>query len=63
MTKDDFISGYIKRSEVTREFFNENYIAIPCDCDYENCNGWAAVEPLHPSRKTLTGNILNNENN
>lgn len=43
MTKDEFIKGYCELSKISIETFNESEVALPCDCGYANCKGWAAV--------------------
>lgn len=43
MTKDEFIASYCERSGITRERFDRTDVALPCACQYEDCEGWAAV--------------------
>lgn len=43
ITQREFIDGYCSRSGVTLAWFNENYVALPCDCGEQGCNGWAAI--------------------
>lgn len=43
MTKEEFEQSYCERSEITREYYNEHFVTLPCDCDYEECEGWACV--------------------
>ena len=43
MTREEFIAGYISRGNVTREWFDKHYIALPCECEEACCEGWAAV--------------------
>lgn len=50
MTRDDFIDGYLKRSGFeqyrTPEGFaigDRAYIALPCKCGDEVCEGWQMV--------------------
>lgn len=43
MTKEEFIEGYAKRSNRTVDEILKVEIALPCSCDYEECNGWAMV--------------------
>jgi len=40
MTKEEFITEYCRRSDITREYFDKHGEAVPCDCVYINCNGW-----------------------
>lgn len=44
MTKDEFIEGYCRRSEITREAFDRDFVALPCNCEQDGCNGWAAID-------------------
>lgn len=44
MTKEQFIEGYCRRSEITREAFDRDFVALPCNCEQDGCNGWAAVD-------------------
>jgi hypothetical protein len=48
MTKEEFENGYCERSEITKEFYNEHFVTLPCDCDYKGCEGWACInnDPL-----------------
>lgn len=39
-----FISGYISRSEISREFYDEHFVALPCECKDETCAGWATIK-------------------
>lgn len=51
ISKEQFVKEYAGRSGLTEEeFFAEyNEIAMPCDCDYEECQGWRMV-PNDPLR-------------
>lgn len=40
ITKEKVEENYIKRSKISKDFFNEHFITIPCTCDYEKCQGW-----------------------
>ena len=48
MTKQEFISQYMKRSQIAPEFRTDEgftvgsvvRVAIPCDCDDPSCRGW-----------------------
>lgn len=46
MTSDEFERSYCERSGITlEEYHNEfNLITLPCNCDHETCDGWAAVD-------------------
>lgn len=44
MTKEEFVKGYAKRSRVTVKWLAEKgLIAIPCNCEYEECKGWRMI--------------------
>lgn len=43
ITKEEFITGYCERSEITRKLYDEWFAALPCACDYAGCTGWATV--------------------
>ena len=43
MTQTEFITGYAERSGLTREQYDSQYVALPCDCPDEDCPGWASV--------------------
>jgi hypothetical protein len=43
MTKQQFIKNYCERSGITEQEFLETQVALPCNCDYEDCEKWAAV--------------------
>jgi len=45
MTKDEFIKMYCENSGF-KSFEEEGLIALPCQCDYEECKGWAAIENI-----------------
>ncbi len=41
LTRTEFEQGYAKRSRVTVEWLKEQGLeAGPCDCDYDDCEGW-----------------------
>ena len=41
--KEDFIKSYYKKSNISEKIFNERLVALPCNCNADNCNGWAAI--------------------
>lgn len=42
-TKEQFIRGYCGRAGVSWDQLSKHFHAVPCDCDYEGCEGWAMV--------------------
>lgn len=43
MTRDEFEQGYCERSNISLKEYRRWYVTLPCACDYEGCQGWAAV--------------------
>ena len=43
MTKEEFEKGYIEKSGITAQEYNETQVTLPCICGQEGCSGWAAV--------------------
>lgn len=43
ITKEEFENRYIEESEISQEFYNDEFITLPCTCDGEDCEGWAAI--------------------
>lgn len=44
MTQDEFEKQYAIRSKITVARLRElRRYAIPCTCDYENCQGWQMI--------------------
>jgi hypothetical protein len=43
ISKEEFERGYCQRGHMTREEYQEERVTLPCYCDYEKCEGWAAV--------------------
>ena len=65
MTQDEFIVGYMQKSEIPASFKTEDgfdwgdgfrLYALPCACGDESCDGWAMVhERMLESHKKLYG--------
>lgn len=43
MNAEEFEKGFIERSEITQEFYSEHMVTLPCTCNGEDCEGFAAV--------------------
>jgi hypothetical protein len=43
ITKEQFERAYCERSHISLEQYHEWRVTLPCACDYEECEGWAAV--------------------
>ena len=52
MTKEEFEQGYCGRSNISREYYKQYFVTLPCACDYERCEGWAKVNNDPNSIKT-----------
>ena len=40
ISKAEFISQCMESNECTLEEFHDYYEVFPCNCEYENCEGW-----------------------
>lgn len=43
MSKEEFEIQYSNNSDITLREYHELFITLPCHCDCEYCQGWAAV--------------------
>lgn len=43
ISREDFIRDYCLRSGITVSQQMERFDAVPCECDYELCEGWKMV--------------------
>lgn len=43
ITRETFEADYCRLSGITRSYYNEWFVTLPCHCDYEGCRGWAKV--------------------
>jgi hypothetical protein len=43
VSEQEFIDGYCGRSGVTWAELSQHYVALPCACEQEYCEGWAMV--------------------
>ena len=43
MIKEEFENNYAINSGLTLERYRELFVALPCACSYEGCQGWATV--------------------
>ena len=54
MTKEEFEKGYAERSGVTVEWLHsKGQGAVPCNCDYELCDGWQMVDLQNYAQQRL----------
>ncbi|MEK4907321.1 hypothetical protein [Niallia sp. FSL M8-0099] len=53
MTIEEFEKRYCERSAITIDEYHNDYnlITLPCSCEKEGCEGWAAVNNLPVSIK------------
>ncbi len=42
-TREAFIAEYCARSSITRAFYDEHFVALPCECGEAGCQGWASI--------------------
>lgn len=45
-TAEQFLADYMARSEKSEEYQNtylQSHHVVECDCDYDQCQGWAMV--------------------
>jgi len=43
MTKEEFEKAYCERSNISLEEYRRWFVTMPCECDYDGCEGWAAI--------------------
>lgn len=43
ITKEQFIREYLSESGMTRDYFNDEFTVVPCQCGHPNCFGWSLV--------------------
>lgn len=43
ITKDEFITQYCERSRIPWDELSKFFVALPCACGDETCEGWAMV--------------------
>ncbi len=43
ITKEEFKKGYCDRSKITLEKYDKHFVALPCGCDCDGCEGWATI--------------------
>jgi len=43
MDKETFEKQYIENSGITKEEFDQYFITMECNCNYEGCRGWAVI--------------------
>jgi len=42
ISREVFEGSYCARSKISREYYNEWFVTMPCNCG-EGCDGWAAI--------------------
>jgi len=47
-TKEEYINGYCERSGISREFYDNNMVALPCRCEFQELIHWnsTANDPI-----------------
>ena len=43
ITKAEFVKQYCAGWGMSEHIFNEVKVALPCNCNYSRCQGWAAI--------------------
>ena len=43
MSKEEFEANYINLSGITQEFYDNNFVTMPCNCGDDACEGFACV--------------------
>lgn len=43
MNKEEFEKQYCEKSNISLDFYHKHFVTMSCECDGENCQGWAAV--------------------
>jgi len=38
-----FEKDYCEKSEISINYYNEEFVTLPCNCGQKDCNGWACV--------------------
>lgn len=54
MTDEEFEKRYCENSGITIDEYHGalNLITLPCNCDADNCEGWAAIDNTPQAIKT-----------
>ena len=40
---EQFEKQYIQNSKITEEFYHKYFVTLPCNCEAEQCKGFAAI--------------------
>lgn len=43
MDGEEFERDYCEQKHITTEEYRRWFVTMPCACDYEGCQGWAAI--------------------
>ncbi len=63
MTKHEFEQSYIKKSDLTLDDYNLNFVTLECNCGAKQCRGWAAVSNNPRSIKSHTDLYIKDSDN
>ena len=43
ITMEQFEDNYCQGSGITKQYYREHRVTLPCNCEYEGCQGWASI--------------------
>jgi len=45
--KQEYKEKYCYLSEISLDFYDENFVTLACDCGEEGCEGWCTISKNH----------------
>ena len=51
ISEAEFISQCLESNECTIEQFHDYFEVVPCNCEYENCEGWQIISKVGAVKK------------
>ena len=60
ITKEEFKKFYADNSGITLEEYDEEFIAVPCNCGEGGCQGWTTFRKKHPDTIEMNLDIICN---
>ncbi len=43
LPKELFIEQYCGKSNISREYYHSQFLALPCNCEEDGCHGWVTI--------------------
>jgi len=43
ISREQFEQEYAYRSGISLKYYRQLWVTLPCECDYEDCQGWSCV--------------------